>query len=91
MAVAAHGSATGKGGIWKSCTDENFCYDMHEGGLDFYFNSGAKANMQAAYYGYADKNWPAIQNMSAGKAYAPYCFNTNLVVTNSSTVDDDEA
>ena len=64
---------------------------MHEGGLDFYFNAGAKANMQAAYYDYADKNWPAIQNMSAGKAYAPYCFNTNLVVTNSSAVDDDEA
>jgi hypothetical protein len=91
---------------------------MKDGGLDFYFNSGALANMQAggsAYYSYADKNWPAIQvrgvfqrarfltfsysydsltnhqNMSAGKAFAPYCFNTNLVVTNSSSVDDDEA
>jgi hypothetical protein len=38
---------------------------MKDEGLDFYFNSGALANMQAggsaSYYGYADKNWPAIQ------------------------------
>jgi hypothetical protein len=31
------------------------------------------------------------QNMSAGKAPTPYCFNTSLVVTNSSSADDDEA
>lgn len=65
---------------------------MHDGGTDWYFNSGAKAKMQqsaSSYFSIADKNWPALRNQSSGKSWAPYCFNTNLVVTNS-TADDDE-
>ena len=52
---------------------------MHDQRLSWFFNAGAKSNMQPEYYKYADKNWPAIQNMSGGKPFAPYCFNTNFI------------
>ena len=79
MAVAGHGSPTAKGGIWKACTEAAFCYQVHAQRLSWFFNSGAKSNMQPEYYTYADRNWPAIRNMSEGKPFAPYCFNTNFI------------
>ena len=80
--MAAHGSATGHGGIWKSCADSPGCYELRNARTFWYFQSGAKANMDAggdAYFAIADRNWPAIQAESQGHPWAPHCFNTNFL------------
>ena len=77
--MASHGNPSGHGGIWKACTESSACFEVKDGGTDWYFNVGAKSHMEPAYYAYADRNWPAIQKESEGKPWAPYCFNTNLI------------
>jgi len=58
---------------------------MYQGRLYFYFQSGAKANMDAnrtANFQIAERNWPWQVNSSQ---WAPYCFNTNWVVPSADT------
>ena len=48
-----------------------------------YFNVGAKTLMRLSGgedYELAEKFWPEIAGKSEGHDWAPYCYNTNLVI-----------